>query len=143
MGSERRREKRVPVRECFVECCANSFWNFLKKPTAETFPLVDISKGGCQILASSGMALGLSVNLHLMVPKDPKPVEVLGTVAWCKRSSAKNRDEIFFSIGLRFAKFPGKERERFELLLLTRRFEKPSGGTSKIVAADVAPAKSR
>lgn len=135
MGAERRREKRVPTRECFVECCAQSFWNFLKKPTPETFPLVDISKGGCQVLATSGMALGLSVRLHLMVPKEPNPVEVLGSVAWCKRSSAKNRDEIFFSIGIRFAKFQAKERERFDLLLLTKRFEKPTGATSKIVPA--------
>lgn len=133
MGSERRREKRLPTRECFVECCAQSFWNFLKKPTPETFPLVDISKGGCQVLASSGMALGLSVRLHLMVPRDPRPVEVMGKVAWCKRSSAKNRDEVFFSIGIQFVRFPAKERERFEMLLLTKRFEKPSGGT-KVIA---------
>ncbi|MEK7866068.1 MAG: PilZ domain-containing protein [Planctomycetota bacterium] len=143
MGSERRREKRIPTRECFVECTSISFWNFLKKPTPETYPLVDISKGGCHLLATSGMALALSVRLHLMVPKDPKPVEVLGSVAWCKRSSAKNRDEIFFSIGIRFVKFPAKERERFEMLLLTKRFDKPTGAASKIVPAEALASKAR
>ena len=140
MGSERRTEKRLPTRECFVECCTDSFWNFLKKPTPETYPMVDISQGGCQIVATSGMPLGQSLRLQLMVPKEQSPIQVQGKVSWCKRSSAKNRDEIFFAIGVRFVRFLGKERERFDMLLLTKRFEKASGGT-KIIAAPATPAK--
>lgn len=138
---ERRRLRRIPAKECFVECCADSFWNFLKKPSPDTFPMVDISEGGCQIAATSGMALGLSVRLQLIVPKEPKPVEVYGKVAWTKRSSAKNRDETWFAIGIKFVRFPAKERDRFQTLLLTKRFEKATGAPSTRVIQPPGAAK--
>jgi hypothetical protein len=97
---ERRIAKRFPAKQCTVDCSAVTLWAFLKKPATKRYPLVNFSETGLQFLTPAALPRGAELNMHILVPGLPGPLEARGKVTWCRRIEGKP----FHRTGVQFTK---------------------------------------
>ena len=74
----------------------------------------DISGGGIKIRTDRPFKIGNRLRTLLYFPDEPKPVNIVSQVAWCKKG--KIRKKIYFDIGIKHIKIEPPDRERFILL---------------------------
>jgi hypothetical protein len=116
-GRNRRRAKRIPVKELYVECGEASFWNFLKKPERASHPMVDISDTGLQMLSSIGFAMSLPLDLVVMHPSGRHTVKLRGKVVYSRILPKKVRGQTLFKIGVQFTKIKDEEQSKLTALM--------------------------
>lgn len=117
---DRRRAKRVSVKELYVECSEASFWNFLKKPEHETHPLVNISQSGLQMLSSVGFAMNLPIDVVILHPNRKDVMKARGKVVYSRILQKKSGGQTLFKIGVQFTKLKQQEMDKLGLLMVDR-----------------------
>ncbi|MDQ7778755.1 MAG: PilZ domain-containing protein [Planctomycetota bacterium] len=122
---DRRRARRVTVKELYVECSEASFWNFLKKPEHETHPLVNISQSGLQMLSSVGFAMSLPIDVVILHPNRKDVIKARGKVVYSRILQKKVRGQTLFKIGVQFTKFKQDELDKLALLMADRSVSTP------------------
>ncbi|MBI5289098.1 MAG: PilZ domain-containing protein [Chloroflexi bacterium] len=98
--AERRRAPRVSLRKYMVLYSKDSWLSFMMSKPGASAALVNVSKGGVQILTQEPLPAHSTFRVSIKSKQLVEPVSFKGLVAWCKKIAGKD----FYQVGIRFAK---------------------------------------
>ena len=112
MGMERRREPRFKIKACFLKCSKSGLLDFLKKPTGNSLPVLNLSLGGVEFAAPRRMASGQGLRVNLDVPAFGELLKLRARVRWSRDIPGRK----LFRVGAQFEKLDPETEKKLRQL---------------------------